>query len=88
MFGGLTLEVTCSVELLDHLTEKKQKNMYLGSLLHFRRSRKVAKYVGFSKLWSEDDARALAEPEDQAVKSSLHVCFFLGYLCDGSSSII
>lgn len=60
--------------------------MYLGSLLHFRRSRKVAKYVGFSKLWSEDDARALAEPEDQAVNSSLQV--FLGRcLCDGSSSI-
>lgn len=55
--------------------------MYLGSLaLHFRRSRKVAKYVGFSKLWSEDDARALAEPEDQAVNSSLHV-FFLGGTC-------
>lgn len=78
MFGGLTLEVTCSVELLDHLTPK---NMYLGSLaLHFRRSRKVAKYVGFSKLWSEDDARALAEPEDQAVNSSLHV-FFWGGTC-------
>ena len=25
----------------------------------------VGKFVGFSKLWSEDDARALAEPEDQ-----------------------
>lgn len=42
--------------------------------------------MGFSKLWSEDDARALAEPEDQAVNSSLQV--FLGRcLCDGSSSI-
>ena len=26
----------------------------------------VGKFVGFSKIWSEDDARALAEPEDQA----------------------
>ncbi|CAK9050517.1 unnamed protein product [Durusdinium trenchii] len=25
----------------------------------------VTKFVGFSKIWSEDDARALAEPEDQ-----------------------
>ena len=32
--------------------------------------------MGFSKLWSEDDARALAEPEDQAVKSSLHDFLF------------
>lgn len=29
------------------------------------RSPEVTKFVGFSKIWSEDDARALAEPEDQ-----------------------
>ena len=66
------LEVTCSVELLDHLshlTPKKYVPRIAGPC------RKVAKYVGFSKLWSEDDARALAEPEDQAVNSSLHVFF-------------
>ena len=31
--------------------------------------KKVGKFVGFSKLWSEDDARALAEPEDQDPKT-------------------
>ncbi|CAK9093548.1 CSC1-like protein At4g02900 [Durusdinium trenchii] len=33
--------------------------------MNLTRYMQVTKFVGFSKIWSEDDARALAEPEDQ-----------------------
>jgi len=38
---------------------------WVTAAMNLTRYVQVAKYVGFSKLWSDDDARALAEPEDQ-----------------------